>query len=987
MKKLLACLIAMVMLTSLMFVGVVPAAAADEAPVPFFYSYFTEEDYNVNVGHELPDQEQAADAIAENLVETFRADNKYVHRTFGYEWGANAGGNTVLSYDAKLGAMKITTAEAYTGNPDDYPDKNFAGGTMESIHQPAKVVFAAENDDAAMFEDYPVFAVKIKLADADYAFGTGNTLIATNPNGAMGFAAKATSAGYAPTTDWQLLLLTINTDGIEIRDWRAAMVAFLPHHEWAVEAGQDVAWVQWAGAFSSADEARDYFDETADDVPVLPPEPPTADEAPAPFFYYYKTEGDFNLNVGLELPDQDQAADAIAENLVQTFRADNKYVHRTFGYEWGANAGGNTVLSYDADKGALKVSIAETYTGNPDDYPDKNFAGGTMESIHQPAKVVFAAENGCGAMFEDYPVFAVKIKLADPNYAFGTGNTLIATNPAGAMGFAAKATSAGYEPTTAWQLLIMTINTDGIEIRDWRAAMVAFLPHHEMAVEAGQDVAWIQWAGAFSSADEARDYFEETLAPGEDQEEPVGPGEGETPEATGPLFLDVTDAEKFAAAQEKGGIIAQNKDNAEVSFNATSGAAEIYLTAGGPMLDEAGGRYGESLVSLKALNKIKVTDAPVVVAKMRVNESNPDKLMKAYMGYAYTNGKSQLVKLYGDGNTEFTTDGNDNLLVGKDRWVYVAFSSPDANAQAGIPDFGVWGGLQFQMNGSTYEPGDSVEIAWVGAFESLEAARKFDLGDEVPEDPEDPEDPENPDQGGSGDQPADGWNFLDGKWYFFVDGEVLTAQWKADSKGWCYLGDDGAMVTNSWVKDSVGWCYVGADGYCVTNTWKQDSVGWCYLDGEGRMVTNNWVQDSNGWCYVGADGYCVTNTWKQDSVGWCYLNANGNMATNTWVKDSVGWCFVGADGYCVTNKWVKDSAGWCYLNAEGRMVTNAWVQDSVGWCYVGADGYCVTNTWKQDSVGWCYLDGEGRMVTDDYVKDSQGLCYLNANGYWDGVYR
>ncbi len=932
MKKLLACLVATVMLMSLMFVGVMPVAAADEDPTPFFYSYFTEEDYNVNVGHELPDQDQAADAIAENLVQTFRADNNYVHRTFGYEWGANAGGNTVLSYDAKLGAMKITTAEAYSGNPDDYPDKNFAGGTMESIHQPAKVVFAAENDDGAMFEDYPVFAVKIKLADADYAFGTGNTLIATNAAGAMGFAAKATSAGYAPTTDWQLLLLTINTDGIEIRDWRAAMVAFLPHHEWAVEAGQDVAWVQWAGAFSSADEARDYFDETADDVPVLPPEPPTADEAPAPFFYYYKTEGDFNLNVGLELPDQDQAADAIAENLVQTFRADNNYVHRTFGYEWGANAGGNTVLSYDADKGAMKVSIAETYTGNPDDYPDKNFASGTMESIHQPAKVVFAAENDRGAMFEDYPVFAVKIKLADPNYAFGTGNTLIATNAAGAMGFAAKATSAGYEPTTAWQLLILTINTDGIEIRDWRAAMVAFLPHHEMAVEAGQDVAWIQWAGAFSSADEARDYFEETLAPGEDEEEPVGPGEGDEEENNGPLFLDVTDADKFAAAQGKGGIIIQNKDNAELSYNEKSGAAEIYFTANGPEI--AAGRLGESLVSLKALNKIKVTDAPVVVAKMRVNESNPDKAMAAFMSCAYTNGKSQLVKLYGDGNAEFTTDGNDHLLVGKDRWVYVAFSSPDANEQAAIPDFGVWGGMQFQMNGSTYEVGDSIEIAWVGAFESLEAAKKFDLGDDAGDEPEQPEVPA-----------YTGWKLEGGKWFYYINGAIAKNQWQLDSKGWCYLGSTGAMLTNAWVKDSVGWCYVGADGYCVTNQWMKDSKGWCYLNAAGRMAVNAWVKDSQGWCYVGADGYCVTNAWMKDSVGWCYLNAAGRMAVNAWVKDSVGWCYVGADGYCVTNKWVKDSVGWCYLGAAGRMLTNT------------------------------------------YVKDSQGLCYLNANGYWDGVYR
>ena len=950
MKKLLACLTAMVMLLSLMFVGVMPAAAADESPVPFFYSYFTQEDFDANVGHELPDQDQAADAIAENLVQTFRADNKYVHRTFGYEWGANAGGNTVLTYDAELGAMKITAAETYSGNPDDYPDKNFANGTMESIHQPAKVVFAAENDCGAMMEDYPVFAVKIKLASDDYAFGTGNTLISTNKNGAMGFANRASSAGYKPTTDWQLLLLTVNTDGIEINDWRAAMVAFLPHHETAVEAGQEIAWVQWAGAFPGADEAREYFEETADMVPELPPEPPTEEEAPYPFFYYYKTEGDFDLNVGLELPDQDQAAADIAENLVETKRADNKYVHRTFGYEWGANAGGNTVLSYDKDKGAMKVSIRETYSGNPDDYPDKNFTSGTMESIHQPAKIVFAAENDCGAMMEDYPVLAIKIKLADPEFVFGTGNTLISTNKNGAMGFAARATSAGYQPTTAWQLLLLTVNTDGIEINDWRAAMVALLPHHETAVEAGQDIAWIQWAGAFPSADDAREYFEDTLAPGEDQEEPAGPGEGGEDDYTGPLFLDVTDKDKFDAAQSAGKLIVNNKNNVELSYNATSGAAEFYFTANGPEI--SAGRLGESLITLNAMHSIKVADAPVVVAKIRVNESNPDKTMKSYLTCARTKGGAQQVKLYGDGNCGYNTDENDYLLTGKDRWVYVAFSDAASNEKAQIPDYGVWGGIQLQMNGSTYEVGDSIEVAWVGAFESLAAAKAFDLGEDAGDEPEQP--------GGSGDQPADGWNLIDGKWFYYVDGEVLVNQWKQDSIGWCYLGADGAMVVNTWVKDSVGWCYVGANGY---------------------IVTSNWVLDDGKWYYLNASGYMLSNTWQLDSKGWCYLGGSGAMLTNSWIKDSVGWCYVGADGYCVTNNWVKDSVGWCYLNADGRMVTNSWVKDSNGWCYVGNDGYCVTKTWVKDSVGWCYLNANGNLTISEWVKDGDTWYYLNASGY------
>ena len=61
------------------------------------------------------------------------------------------------------------------------------------------------------------------------------------------------------------------------------------------------------------------------------------------------------------------------------------------------------------------------------------------------------------------------------------------------------------------------------------------------------------------------------------------------------------------------------------------------------------------------------------------------------------------------------------------------------------------------------------------------------------------------------------------------------------------------MVTNQWVADSKGWCYIGKDGYCLTNTWVQDSKGWCYLDQNGRMVYNTWV----GGDYVDANGYWV----------------------------------------------------------------------------------------------------------------------------------
>jgi glucan-binding YG repeat protein len=82
---------------------------------------------------------------------------------------------------------------------------------------------------------------------------------------------------------------------------------------------------------------------------------------------------------------------------------------------------------------------------------------------------------------------------------------------------------------------------------------------------------------------------------------------------------------------------------------------------------------------------------------------------------------------------------------------------------------------------------------------------------------------------------AEGWNLVDGKWYFVEGGKLVTNQWKRDSIGWCLLGDDGAMLTNTWTTDSDGWCYIGPDGYCVTGTYTIDGVDHNF-DSEGNWL-------------------------------------------------------------------------------------------------------------------------------------------------------
>ena len=188
-----------------------------------------------------------------------------------------------------------------------------------------------------------------------------------------------------------------------------------------------------------------------------------------------------------------------------------------------------------------------------------------------------------------------------------------------------------------------------------------------------------------------------------------------------------------------------------------------------------------------------------------------------------------------------------------------------------------------------------------------------------------------------------GWVDVDGTWYFYENGVMVTNEWRKDSVGWCYLLEDGRMATNMWLPDSKGWCYIEADGYCATNCWKKDSVGWIWLDGEGSMTKNQWILDGGKWYYLDHNGYMVINSWMADSIGWVYVGGDGAMVTNQWVMDSVGWCYVGADGYAVTNCWKQDSTGWCYLNSEGSMTISDWVWDN-GWYYCDQDGYMLANT-------------------------------------------
>ncbi|MFS0862263.1 NlpC/P60 family protein [Fredinandcohnia sp. 179-A 10B2 NHS] len=116
-----------------------------------------------------------------------------------------------------------------------------------------------------------------------------------------------------------------------------------------------------------------------------------------------------------------------------------------------------------------------------------------------------------------------------------------------------------------------------------------------------------------------------------------------------------------------------------------------------------------------------------------------------------------------------------------------------------------------------------------------------------------------------------GWELSDGKWYYYITGE-LKKGWLLDGSKWYYLDPNGVMKT--------GWIY-------NANTWY-------FLDKSGAMKTG-WVWDSGKWYYMNNSG-SMQKGWILDRGTWYYLYSDGSMAADTVI-----------DGYKVNSSgaWVK----------------------------------------------------------------------------------
>ena len=212
-----------------------------------------------------------------------------------------------------------------------------------------------------------------------------------------------------------------------------------------------------------------------------------------------------------------------------------------------------------------------------------------------------------------------------------------------------------------------------------------------------------------------------------------------------------------------------------------------------------------------------------------------------------------------------------------------------------------------------------------------------------------------------------GWQYKDGRWYYYdPDGSRHTG-WLYDHGTWYYLDGSGVMQTG-WLNDRGTWYFLDRSGAMKTG-WLYDGA-WYYLTGSGAMKTG-WLYDG-AWYYLTSSGAMKTG-WLYDGA-WYYLTSSGAMKTG-WLYDRGAWYFLDRSGAMKTG-WLYDGA-WYYLTGSGAMKT--------GWQYVGGKWYFLDGSgamktgWLYDQSKWYYLRSDGAMLTGWQQIGGQRY-YLNPSG-------
>lgn len=246
---------------------------------------------------------------------------------------------------------------------------------------------------------------------------------------------------------------------------------------------------------------------------------------------------------------------------------------------------------------------------------------------------------------------------------------------------------------------------------------------------------------------------------------------------------------------------------------------------------------------------------------------------------------------------------------------------------------------------------------------------------------------------------SEGWNLVDGNYYYLANGSLVKGiDYQTPDGAWYVFDYQGRMVKNKyewnrWLSEG-GWAYTG---------WILKAGTWYYADlktaqlYKGFQTVNGveyYFDETNGAMLVGekvVDGKIV----KTDASGAVTVS---EIAADGWSrcdgeyyyyqngKPYTGWvgAYYVSNGLMLRDTAVVDRSGNQYwVNEYGVYQTNTWVND--GNSYAKADGTLAEDEWLAIGNKTYYFSGTGKMTEDFYldgciyVLDEDGGYVLTAD--------
>lgn len=201
-----------------------------------------------------------------------------------------------------------------------------------------------------------------------------------------------------------------------------------------------------------------------------------------------------------------------------------------------------------------------------------------------------------------------------------------------------------------------------------------------------------------------------------------------------------------------------------------------------------------------------------------------------------------------------------------------------------------------------------------------------------------------------------GWNFINGKWYFASSsGKISQNKWEKIADSWYYFDKDGIMLSNTTFDSYL----LTKSGAMAANGWAKIDQNWYYATSSGKISHNKWEKINGIWYYFDKTGIMFSNQWQ----GNYYLKSSGAMAEKEWIFDKTynSWFYLKENGTFANREWI----GTYYLKSGGYMAKSEWIFDKYynSWYYLKENGQYVTNIYKISGKDHIFKN-DGRWVSE-----------------------